>query len=446
MTVTALIRKVYASDSKLLKQGAGSAVLRAAALGGRFVLVGMLGFFLPVEQVGAFGLVTGAVTIAQAFLDLSFREYTTREIVGARTSGFQARRIRDQMVVHLLTYVVAAPVIWWALSTGVLPKEHALWFLPILLIDHLHNESKRFLVVFRRPLLANTSLLIGRAAWAAPLAIIWLVAPQTRTLESVWIAWMLGNLGSLSLSWWALRDLDWRRAIRVRPDWGWMRRGVIISLPFLLSGLLVTLNRNLDRFILNHFTELSAVGAYNFFSTVANGVYAISITGQGMILMPIAARHWARGEWKAFSRTQRQMVISSFVATIGLALMTGLIIHFMLPFLRSSEVYRQYEAAMWVLMLGLVLSALANGVRLGLYVRRMDKGLLSSAIAGFVVTIGADFLLIPQYGPVGAAWAQVLGILALLVTRTVVWFLHGRDYPPEPPGRGGDTRSLAEDF
>ena len=162
----------------------------------------------------------------------------------------------------------------------------------------------------------------------------------------------------------------------MRTPVDWMARNHVAAnllMGFLLlSGLLVTLNRNLDRFILNHFTELSAVGAYNFFSTVANGVYAISITGQGMILMPIAARHWARGEWKAFSQTQRQMVISSFVATIGLALVTGLIIHFMLPFLRSSEVYRQYETAMWVLMLGLVLSALANGVRLGLYVRRMD--------------------------------------------------------------------------
>lgn len=433
-------RRLLGGDTLVLRQGAASTALRMAALVGRFALVWLLGFFLPVEQVGVYGLVTAAVSIAETVVDLSFRDYSTRDLLQTNSSSQQARRIRDQIVTHLLTYIVSIPILLSAIWAGILPPEHALWFIPVLITDHLHTEFKQFLVVFRKPILANLSVFIARASWIFPLGLIWLLLPESRTVETVWAGWVGGNLLSMFMSWRQLGRLPWRRAYIARIDWRWIRRGLWIAAPFLVGGILTTLNKNLDRFILHQFVPLSELGVFSFYAAAANGIFSIAIAGQGMIFMPLALRAWSRGDFEAYRRAHQQMVYASVLGTVGIALAASFAIQLMLPYLKS-PMYGDFLPTLWVLMASLVMTAAGNAAQLAIYVRGLDRGVLVAATASFAVTIGLDFLLIPRMGILGAACAQFAGQSVIVAVKMAFWYANRHLRPGDTQGSSKTQRS-----
>jgi O-antigen/teichoic acid export membrane protein len=86
-------------------------------------------------------------------------------------------------------------------------------------------------------------------------------------------------------------------------------------------------------------------------------------------------------------------------------------------------IYLQYLPAFWVLLAAAVVVQLGNIPHYALYVRRMDKPLLMSTLAGLIASIPLFIILVPRHGQLGTAFS-VLGAMTVVAignTMALTW-------------------------
>lgn len=417
----AAFKKLFDRKNLLLHQGIISSALRAATLGGRFVLIAVLGFFFSPAQVGYFGLMMAAVATAEVVISLSFREFSTREVLERSSSTRHALYIRDQLGLHFVIYLLLIPIFVAVVIFHALEWHSALWIFSILLTHHLHNEVRRLLEVFRKPILANACSLLARSAWIAPLTAIWYYIPQTRDLNTIWAGWLIGNVCGIAMVIPLVSKLPLARALRLPIDKSWIHRGVVTSAPYLGAAVATMLSRYVDRFILSSFVSMTQVGVYNFYSMVANGLLNLSVAGSGVLLLPHIVKSWTAGDIKSYRKYLFATLLSGSGGVAFLSVIVAIGLALIFPHMSHAEYSKRFDIY-WLLMASLFLNAIANSVRIALYVRRLDGKLFMSNMVSFGSVVVFDLIMIPLWGISGAAWAQVLSQVILLGMRLWYWW------------------------
>lgn len=396
----------------MLKTGLASLLLRLLTSGSRLILLVALGRFLDVADLGRFGLVMVTVQLALYALGLDFYAFNMRELAKA-TPAEWPRLIRDQLVVHGVTYAAGLPLLLGVFAAGLLPWNVALWFYPVLVGEHLCQELQRILVAIARPVLANVLLFFRSALWVYALVPTLWLAPATRSLTWVFTAWLIGLTAGLSVGVGMLRDLDWASCRGSRPNRRWIRRGLGVALPFLIASVSFRGISAVDRLVLEKTWGEAAVGVFSLFYGIANVLVIAAENGVVNILLPkmVAARDV--GEPGVYRSLVRKLGIATAALCGSLALVLAGGIWLVLAIV-AKPVFREALGTFWVLLGASVVAALATVPHCVLYAGGHDRALVACAVVGLVVAIVANLLVVPTYGHLGTAYAALAAMTAVM--------------------------------
>jgi O-antigen/teichoic acid export membrane protein len=201
---------------------------------------------------------------------------------------------------------------------------------------------------------------------------------------------------------------------------GWFRATFFMGS---ISGL-VLINSSVDIIMLGLWTTDTDVGHYRLASTVG-AVITLGLQTMNLYAMPHITRLLANGEKEKLFRIIRHSTQLSF----GFSLLALLIILSLgepvLIFVFGSEFAAAFPVLL-VLAAGHLANAFFGPARAVMMMAGHER--LAAVITGLgtIANIGLNALLIPTYGPVGAAIASAVSIVATkTITFIVVWKQHG---------------------
>ena len=197
--------------------------------------------------------------------------------------------------------------------------------------------------------------------------------------------------------------LEWQRIVRL----------AILTAPLGVVMMLLSLNVNLPRYVIQHDLGERSLG---IFASVAYLMVAGStvVGALGQSASPRLARHYASGDVAGFWILMRRLV--ALGAALGAA---GILVAVAAgrPILRvlfESDYADSADVLAWV-MTAAAISYAGSFLGYGLTAARRFK--VQAPIIGVVtvVTAAASIVLIPRHGLIGAAWAMALGSVVQLI-------------------------------
>jgi O-antigen/teichoic acid export membrane protein len=386
--------------------------LRVATLFAKFALVLALAKYLPPADVGTYGLLFATIIFLLMALGFDFYTYAHRELIVSDKSRW-AGLIRDQAVFYGFTYLALLPVCLLVFVAGLLPWNLAVWFLPLLALEHIAQEFNRLLVAMSQQGWASVVLFVRHGIWAI-VAVLWMYfSPAQRSLEFVLLAWLVGLVLAVALGCFRLARLD-RASLQADIDWSWIKRGIKVAVPFLVASLTLRALFTVDRYWMEALAGLDTLAAYVLFFGIANAVFSVVDATVVSFMYPRLVAATRQGEEGRFRHLLRALTWQVLLATSVFSVAALVCIHPLLQWL-DKPVYTAGLPFFYWLLAATVFFCLSMIPHVGLYARRRDKAIVAAHILSLPVFASATVLLIPvlQAAAVPAGLAVAFLFLAV---------------------------------
>jgi O-antigen/teichoic acid export membrane protein len=202
------------------------------------------------------------------------------------------------------------------------------------------------------------------------------------------------------------------------PDKQWIKSGVKIASPFLVSMIFAVFSVYIDRFYIASYIGLEGVGVYTFFAGFATALHTLTNTGVQLVYIPKMLTAKASGDIDEIKR-QSFSLASATVVAIALLVITALFA--IEPVLRfvEHEKYVSHIAIFYILTCSVIFRALADVPSAILYVFKKDKSILVANLGAFGAACVGNTLFVPLMGLAGAAVAATLTALVLFIITVV---------------------------
>lgn len=392
--------------------------LRGATLVSKFALIFMLAKFLEPAEVGLYGLLAATVFYVLMALGFDFYTFATRELILA-DRRLWAGMLRDQSVFYGIVYSVLLPLCLLLFWLGFLPWKLAIWFFPLLALEHLAQELNRLLVAISEPLWASIVLFVRSGAWAV-VASVWMwLEPAQRTLEFVLAAWTIGVLFACLLGASRLRGLD-AASLRRKVDWSWIRRGVRVAFPFVLATLSLRALYTADRYWIEALGSLEVLAAYVLFVGIANAIMSFLDAAVFTFAYPALIAAAGKGDQPAFDSQMHRLGKQTLVVTAVLAIAALVLAGPVIDWLDRPSYSQQFSLLYWT-VLAAALSGISMIPHYGLYARRKDRPIILSHLGSLPIFAVAAFAMIPLLGVAAVPAAMAVAFLFLLLAKSVAF-------------------------
>ncbi|HWR83512.1 MAG TPA: lipopolysaccharide biosynthesis protein [Candidatus Deferrimicrobium sp.] len=409
----------------MLITGAINVILRGLTLSGKFVLLLFLARYFSPEELGVFGLMSVTIAIALYVLGLDFYVYNTREIL-SRNPHQCAPFVRDQVVFHGIVYALTLPLLLGVFVSGTIAWKYLGWFYLLLVLEHLSQEANRLLITLSRSTMANVVLFLRSGAWVFVAAGVAIFADDKRSLPFLWSAWAVGVVASLGLTAYALRDVAWKELKGVRTNWGWIRNGTRVALPFFAATASLMGIQYADRYFLQHYYGESTVGVYTFYAQVSNAIQIFVFAGVISVLYPRIVAAYQQGRLSEYRLLVRKLSLGVGVSVLLLVGACAIAIKPILA-LVGKAVYGSQVGVFWIMLASGALLSCSYIPHYVLFAKRRDRDIIASTGIALAVALVANSLLVPRYGLHGAAWASATAMAVLAGLKVALAFRSRRD-------------------
>jgi O-antigen/teichoic acid export membrane protein len=359
--------------------------------------------------VGALALTlvdSGMASAAQR----SFYDYHDDEVAARRTVIFTALSYSTAIGVLVAGTLAAAsaPLSAWLLGSS--DRQPILLVvaasIPLINLASLLRETMR--LHFRAWHYVVSSALASAVAAAASIT---LVVAFDQGVKGVFLGLLLGN-GLAAV----YGLLVVRHDIGRTFSWTELKRMLRYGLPLVPAAAALWALAVIDRIMLEKLGSLSEVGQYAAANRVAN-LLLLGVTGFALAFGPYIFAMYSRDpalERTVRVQTLRYVAIGLSFSGLTLTLFSRQLLELVAPG------YGQAYRAVGLLVLAVVAFGVSTIVMAGIaYARRTEYVALTTLLAAGV-NIGLNFALIPPYGMIGAAIANVIAYLLLTATQYVL--------------------------
>lgn len=181
------------------------------------------------------------------------------------------------------------------------------------------------------------------------------------------------------------------------------RRLVRFSVPLVVTALLSMLMHEADRYVLRVFAGMDEVGVYSL-------AHKIGFAVNTLCLLPFSSIwHVAIYDIEKLPNARHMFgrVFGWFTSAMGILLLgAALTVHPILPLL-TPESYGEAVELIAVILLGFYFFGLSYQFEVPALLTKRSVLMVPGAVAGVLVNLGANLLLVPVIGAWGAAWAGV---------------------------------------
>jgi O-antigen/teichoic acid export membrane protein len=387
--------------------GLGSVVARAIG----FLMMPLYTHYLSPRDYGVLEILDLSMALTGMFLNMGIMAALLRHYNNAATEYEKRRVVSSAYVfvlvsgalVWLLAAVFARPVTTALFASGI-PSSYFLIYFSSFTLGYITNVPNAYLQARERSatlVLADTLTLFGILA----LTVFFIAGLKTGLVGVLLSPLLAGIVRATVFGFLVIREnglgLDTRR----------LREMLGFGAPLILSNLALFMLNFSDRFFLKHFQALEVVGIY---AVGYKFGYILNI----LLIQPFLVM-WQARMYVIHNRPDRERVFSrififyTFVLVFGalaLSLFSREIVRVMLD-----RRFLPGESVIPVVAFSYVMSGLGSFVQTGLLVtgRTRRIGMVSAAAAVF--NLGLNYVLVQQFGMMGAAWATLLGFLAMAI-------------------------------
>ncbi len=389
-------------------------LLRAATLVSKFALVFVLAKFLEPAEVGLYGLLVATIAFVMMALGFDFYTYSTRELI-ASDRALWAGMLRDQGVFYGVAYIFLLPVCLFLFWFDMLPWTLAVWFFPLLALEHLAQELNRLLIAISQPLWASIVLFVRSGAWAILVAIWLWLSPGIRSLDFVLAAWCFGVLSACVLGYFRLRGLD-AASLKQPINWAWIRKGARVAFPFVLATLSLRALYTVDRYWIESLGGLEQLAAYVLFVGIANAIMSFLDAAVFSFSYPALVASAAKADSALFEQQMRRLSQDTLVVTmilvVGVIVCAGPVVDWL-----DRPGYAEHFHLLYWTVLAAALSGIGMVPHYGLYARRKDMSIIWCHLASLPVFVVSTYILIPSLGISAVPAGMSLAFLFLLAAK-----------------------------
>ncbi len=388
-----------------------------ATLLAKFALVLALAKFLPPADVGLYGLLFAAVVFFLTALGFDFYSYAHRELI-VTDQGQWAALIRNQAVVYLFSYAVLLPICFLIFATGFLPWSLAVWFFPILALEHVAQEFNRLLVAMSQQGWASVVLFVRHGLWSLILVVWMYLSPAARNLDWVLLAWTISLILACILGLSRLWQLD-RASLKSSVDWAWIRRGLKIAAPFLVATLCLRALFTVDRYWMEAVAGFDILAAYILFFGMANAIFSVVDASVVNFLYPRLVRAAGQGNAAEYRKLMRSLTWQVTLTTAFFCLLALLLVHPLMQWL-DRPIYSEHINFFYWLLAATGLFCLSMIPHVGLYAHRRDYSIVTAHILSLFVFTVATALLLPSLGSTAIPAGLLVAFLFLWVFKEAI--------------------------
>ncbi|MEX2600839.1 MAG: oligosaccharide flippase family protein [Balneolaceae bacterium] len=408
----------------------------------RFVNYLLVPFHTGVFDTARYGIV-GLVYAAIAFLNVIFTMGMESAYLRYAKDRKEAPHIFKTLQASLLGFATLLTALLWLAEPLVVPylsldEQTAgiyLMMLGILWFDTLSIVPFAELRLIRRPILFAL-LRVGHVTVNLFLN-FWLILGLGFGIEAVFISNLIASAVVTLLIWIVTLPL-------LRGNWNryWMKKAFLFGWPFVPAGFGYAINETVDRFFLNGMDPSRVHSLYgNDYSPedivgIYNACYKVAVFMLLLIQMfrmawqPFFMRHSENPDAPGiFARTFTYFNL----AAAGLFLLVGLfaeeIVAIRIPLLDATLINSSYWAGLEIvpfLLLAYWFHGWYMNFSAGIFISEKTRVLPKIMLAGALLTLAGNSLLVPLMGMMGAAWTTVgsYGVMALSL-----WYFSTREFP-----------------
>jgi len=289
------------------------------------------------------------------------------------------------------------------LAASLIPSDLGKWAIVLIVLSMAFSETANYwraMLNGRQQIIqANRSDLIGRAGHVL-LLLLTVVVIARQNHRATPVLFIIINIIALLVT--NLIFLKTLGAAR-QPNRGasGLREVIAYSFTCYLSNFTQFLNYRLDVFIVTYFAGLQALGLYTLAVSLGQMIWLISKAAATVLLPNVAAFQAANA-----GRTA-QITRIAFAVSVASAILLALFAVPLLPWVFGEEFRPSLTPLLWLLP-GIVAFSAANVIASHLAGIGKPRLNFFVSLAGLVVTIALDLLLIPRFGIIGAAIASTL--------------------------------------
>ena len=422
--------------TRLIRGGAPNMALRGSTLFLRFALSFYIVSQLGLASAGVYGLAIGASGIVPATVGWGLNYFVSREVVG-HTPATAAPLIRDRLIITFASLLagtlIAVPVLIW--QTGEITQTQVL-ILILLWLETLALDIYMPMIGLELALFANVLVFVRSALWIPIVVGIGFAVPALKTLDMIFIGWILSHLLAIGMLFVYLRRWPMKAGLREEKKLSVLVNRARRAWYIYFSDLGIVGLGYADRFILNALLGLVATGIYSFYFSITNALQTLISTAVVQLALPRMVRAFRGGdpaEWQAELRRQMIKTLTfAAVFSVGIFLATEMIFYFAPP--GRFPVFRVLLA---IMLLAATIRSGSDLLNVSITSMGRDRMYAVNNVAGVIVAIAFGTGFMYFFGLIGAglsaaATASTLFIVRLVYLRHVLSKMKQSDLSPDP--------------
>jgi len=240
---------------------------------------------------------------------------------------------------------------------------------------------------------------------------------------------LTGNVIAATVNTTALLLIFARSQSSIAFDRKILRTLLCFGSPLIIQAFLSLMMHEADRYLLRAYASLDEVGVYSLAYKIGQAVNTLCMIPfgaiWGVVLYEIAQQPDAK---TTYANVFKYYVYGLLVVMLAAALFAFPV----LPFLTPGD-FGQAVDLIPVIVLAFVFFAMHSQFSVPVLLARKTAALIPASIAGVVANVVCNFLLIPRFGALGAAWASVATYATFSFTG--LWFYRKVDKYPYPFAR-----------
>ena len=231
----------------------------------KFGAIFLISRYISLEAAGQYSIIMATIVLGIYLLGLDFYTYTNREVLAKKVDINFA--ISNHFTLLMTVFFLFLPI--FILSpTSFFGDLSKVLIVAIIISELIGMELSRYLIVLKKPLKASFSIFARFALWFLPLSALLIFDDINILLEDFFILWLVFNFASLVVT-----SIYLKLNFSVKSlDFGWIKKGILISFIFFLGSIFLRLLLNIDRYYIESLLGYEELAVYGAYISIAAGI------------------------------------------------------------------------------------------------------------------------------------------------------------------------------
>lgn len=392
--------------------------LRTVTLLTRFLFVFFIAKYLDPELVGKYGLFTATVGFLVMAVGLDYYTFTSREILRLESCQ-RGNLLKGQVALSCVLYVSVLPIVVVILLVVGWSGDLLLWLAPLVILEHFNQEVFRLLIVLKNQLFASIVLFLRQGSWAIALVGVLAFFEDSRQLHTVFALWSTSGFVAAGLGYWKLKQRNfggWDQPI----NWGWLRKGIGISISFLIGTLAIRAIHTTDRYWMDALGGHEMLAAYVLYFGVASALLMFLDAGVFSYTYPKLIQYFHQNDDDLAIKLVRRSLLQTIAVCVVFGVASWLILPYLLLWIGNSAYYDELGIYPWMLS-SMVLNAISMIPHYALYARGMYIPIVFSHIIAFITFTSLVWSLSDSFSGMSVLYSLNASFIALLTIKTAAY-------------------------